>query len=998
MRKITYFILGLFIASSLFALKSEVITYRDNWGRYPLFNVVQSTPFGVEVIFSIHQLVVEEQVIDGVSMKSFGIPGIFLFNDAGAPNLAGTGRFIAIPQGAKAQVSIIDYRTEVYHNVDVAPAPKLPVETDDSPLQYKKNMEIYGKNAYYPDSPVKLSEPLQIRGVDCVVLGITPFQYNPVTKELIVYKDLRVRIDFIGGNGRFGVDELRNIYWEPILQGQLLNYNVLPQIDFFAPERINAQDGYEYIIIVPDNPIFIAWAETIRLWRQLQGISTNVYTITQVGGNTTTAIKNFLRNAYNTWNPRPVGFLLLSDYENSGKNYGITSYRQNHPYSGTYVSDNWYADMNNDHLPDMFHGRICAQNETQLRTMVRKFLDYERTPPSDTAFYNHPLVCCGWQTERWFQLCAEVIRGFFINGLGKDPARQYNIYSGTPTVGGAWSTAQNTSVVVNYFYNLGWLPSTTNPYNSSWWNNGSTQGIINAINSGGFILQHRDHGSETGWGEPQFSNSNINSLTNVGKLIFVNSHNCLTGRFDYSSEVFAEKFHRHTYNNQAAGALGVNAASQVSYSFVNDCYAWGMYDYMWQQFMPDYPSSGTTPASALYPCAAMCYGKYFLYSSSWPYNTGDKQVTYYLFHHHGDVFMPLYSERPQNLTVVHMPTILAGATSFTVTANDSSIIALTVNGQIIGEAMGTGNPVVIPITPQVPGTNVTITVTKFNYYRYQATIPVVASSYPYVIASTTVLNDSNANGQANPGELINYGVWAKNIGVGTATGIRGRILCNDTFVTLVRDSSWFGTIAQDDSVYSNPPYQFRISRRTPNNYQINLTLRFKDVNDSTFISYKSLRVYAPIINYITAGVSGGNNNNIFNRGETVNVIVTLKNVGGATAENVTATLLTSTPGITILDNQSNYGSITPQTTISNSTDPFVACSDTTITPGTMAQFRVAVNYGYRTDTFSFSLPVEIYLEDFEVWNGNFEPMPTSGGWAWGVPTSGPGSAHSGSKL
>ncbi|MCS7258106.1 MAG: hypothetical protein NZ601_01845, partial [candidate division WOR-3 bacterium] len=70
MRKITYFILGLFIASSLFALKSEVITYRDNWGRYPLFNVVQSTPFGVEVIFSIHQLVVEEQVIDGVSMKS----------------------------------------------------------------------------------------------------------------------------------------------------------------------------------------------------------------------------------------------------------------------------------------------------------------------------------------------------------------------------------------------------------------------------------------------------------------------------------------------------------------------------------------------------------------------------------------------------------------------------------------------------------------------------------------------------------------------------------------------------------------------------------------------------------------------------------------------------------------------------------------------------------------------------------------------------------------
>ena len=58
-----------------------------------------------------------------------------------------------------------------------------------------------------------------------------------------------------------------------------------------------------------------------------------------------------------------------------------------------------------------------------------------------------------------------------------------------------------------------------------------------------------------------------------------------------SGECFAEKFHRYTYNGENSGALGIIAASEVSYSFVNDTYVWGMFDNMWPDFMPDY---GTT--------------------------------------------------------------------------------------------------------------------------------------------------------------------------------------------------------------------------------------------------------------------------------------------------------------------------------------------------------------------------------------------------------------------
>ena len=67
------------------------------------------------------------------------------------------------------------------------------------------------------------------------------------------------------------------------------------------------------------------------------------------------------------------------------------------------------------------------------------------------------------------------------------------------------------------------------------------------------------------------------------------------------------------------GLLGVIAATEVSYSFVNDTYVWGMWDEMWPNFDPGYGVSG--PDRVL-PGFASVYGKYYLEASSWPYNPG----------------------------------------------------------------------------------------------------------------------------------------------------------------------------------------------------------------------------------------------------------------------------------------------------------------------------------------------------------------------------------------
>jgi hypothetical protein len=512
---------------------AETVTFDANWASNPLFNVVNETPFGIELVFSSHQVVIEEQVLDGVVHQIFGVPSVFV-PTPGRPNLGGASRYVAVPQGARAQVVILDVRTEVYQNIEVAPAPNIPRDDDDSPLRYEKDMGIYGRNAYWPSSPVKLSKPLKMRGVDVVLVGVMPFQYNPKTKELIVYKDLRFRVDFIGGTGHFGVDRLRSRFWEPILRGNLLNYGSLPEIDFYSVERVQQRAGYEYIIIVPDDALFEAWGDTIKAWRKLQGISCDVFTLTEIGGSTAAAIESFLNDAYATWDPAPVAFLILSDYPSSGDVYGVTS-----PIVDGYPSDNKYADVDGDSLPDMHHTRITAQTETHLDRMVNKFLSYERSPYTDPGFYDEPLVACGVQLARWFQLSSEVVRNFFITGLGKNPNRQYVIYSGYPAVGGLFSSRSGTRYVSRYWYNVGWLPDTLNWENQSWWDSGSSTGITNAINSGAFIVQHRDHGSLTGWGEPAYNMSNLDDLTNT-MYPFVFSINCLTGSYQNASEVFCE--------------------------------------------------------------------------------------------------------------------------------------------------------------------------------------------------------------------------------------------------------------------------------------------------------------------------------------------------------------------------------------------------------------------------------------------------------------------------
>ncbi len=299
-------------------------------------------------------------------------------------------------------------------------------------------MSIYNTDEFYPAKPVKLSEQTDIRGVDAVMLGITPFQYNPVSKELIVYRDIEIEVTFEGGNGYYGDDRLRSRWWDPILRNIFINESSLAEVDYNKSFQKTKDTGCEYLIISPNNPEFLSWADSIKQFRNLQGIMTDIVTIGDIGSNSVYTIENFVNDAYRSWDIVPSAILILGDYGTNANNSVIAPIWQNYC-----VSDNIFADVNNNKMPDIIFARITANNESQLEVMVTKFLDYERNPPTSEDFYNHPITALGWQTERWFQICSETIGGYLKNELDKEPVRVNEVYGGNPNID-PWSTAQNT--------------------------------------------------------------------------------------------------------------------------------------------------------------------------------------------------------------------------------------------------------------------------------------------------------------------------------------------------------------------------------------------------------------------------------------------------------------------------------------------------------------------------------------------------------------------------
>jgi hypothetical protein len=193
------------------------------------------------------------------------------------------------------------------------------------------------------------------------------------------------------------------------------------------------------------------------------------------------------------------------------------------------------------------------------------------------------------------------------------------------------------------------------------------------------------------------------------------STNCRTGNFRYGeddNDCFAEHFMR-TEN----GCVAIIAASETSYSFVNDTYVWGVYDYLWNDFMPDYGNNNT---NFKYPAFANSYGKYFLKQSSWPEFEFNKNVTYNLFHYFGDAFLQLNTEMPEEINISYPKEISTDCSSFAIKKDDMTRVAFSINGELIATLFNEDS--IVNIKPFFKEGKIKVVATKQDHYRHEGYI------------------------------------------------------------------------------------------------------------------------------------------------------------------------------------------------------------------------------------------------------------------------------------
>ena len=871
------------------------------------FTITSSDRGHISLHFELNDFSVDTINLEGELMHTISSKGIVMPNDYGLPDLPTFNRFIAVPQGATAIVEVRTTRDEVLSGFNIAPSDGSQAE-NDAKRPFFKDPKVYANNDFYPSETVIASEPQSLRGVDAIHLGVCPMQFNPMTRELAVHRQIDIDIRFEGGNGHFGDDRLRSRYWDPILRNNILNYEYLEPIDYDARMQQWTQPrttGCEYLILTPDNDAYYNAGKELADYRSKQGILTKVMRVTETNAYDQLTLRQWFRDIYANWDIPPAAICILGKSGDDLQQY-VPGYRTLHPKDSFIISDNPYADINDDHLPDICFSRILVQNESELPIIMGKLYEYEYTNVvTDPYYYDHPLTAAGWQDNKWFQITIATISGY-LTQHGKTPERINEIYSGTQ--GPNWSTAPGTNSVVSYFgpEGVGYIPAT--PDELGGWTGGNAQQVIRAINHGCYLIQHRDHGWNAHWYQPEIHTTDFGEINNVDKLTYLISVNCRTGMYDNSGGCFIESLLRMTRDGQNAGIMGAIGPTGQTYSYANDIFLWGVWDLFDPTFLPEYGPFADHFDSWM-PAFACVSGKYFLDTHVFP-STDDNMctTTYNTFHTFGDSFTRLFTELPQHITTTHDEDIQCYS-PFHITAPEGSLIALTTytNRQwhIVATAIGTGEEQTITVLENIPIGTIHLTITGENLIRWEEDIPLEPFNRPFVVIDNIALNGGELTQHYNQSIVADINVT--NVGLQDCNGGTVSMTSDSQLLTISQGETTFDALASNASQFISDAFQFALSDNIHDRTHIPFTLT-THFGDETYTQEYEIEVLSPNITaeLIDINDSQGNNNGRLDPGEYASLTFLVTNNGHYRADH---------PHFVLANNEGNIRVITPEVTL-----------------------------------------------------------------------------------
>ena len=687
----------------------------------PRVDVLDSTAQGITLDVTVPAVIEREVEQQATTFQRLALRGAGSTSEVGQPELPSFGRFVAIPRGGAVQIEVLADTTETRSGYLVYPAQEPHPEQQEEP-DFVLESSAYQVDEFRPREIVEIEGPYVIRGVEVVLIRFHPVQYRAADRTLRVHTSFRVRASFSGGQA-FVDQRVRSPYFEPLLANTLLNYGQLEPPQYLT-SGVASATGCDFLIIAP--PAFVNQANLLASWKIRRGIDTRVRTTAQTGS-TAAAIRDYIKNAYDTWTPAPSFVLFLGDAEFIPTNY-VTEHPQQPPGGSHIGTDLYYATVDGtDYFPDLSTGRISVDTASQTAYIIDRMINYERNPPSKPSFYSNVALAAffedlpsgdpvkppdGREERNWVRTSEEI--GTYLGYTGYDERRIY--------FAEAWVNPQ-------YYKNGDPLPPYLLRENGFPWIGNRTE-IVNWVNSGTLILNHRDHGIRWMWVIPELRLSDVLGLSNGPRLPMVFSMNCETGWFDnetddvrhgtgYGEVTFAEGWQR----NNNGGAAGVVAATRLSYGGYNDYLDYGLFDAIWPDFISYTPSPGPFSDPQYRMGQVLNYARMYLATVY-----GDeiyRQITFEMFHYFGDPTMEMWTESPSTMAVYHSPLYFADAGSYTVSVENGALVSLVKEGEILGTAISTSGKATISFPSPLTWGQIYLTVTKHNRRPYETTINVV---------------------------------------------------------------------------------------------------------------------------------------------------------------------------------------------------------------------------------------------------------------------------------
>jgi gingipain R len=440
--------------------------------------------------------------------KSYSV----LTSITGDPCLPIFSQSVILPNKGKTSAQYTFGNYKEYNNVNILPCQ--PSKKRDTINSFVKNIS-YTKNEFYPINQQLTSKPFILRELRGQTISISPYFYNPTSKILRVYYEIRIDILITKEKGE-----------NEIINGLQTNIGIKE----FSEHFINHSKNRKYFqkeengeILILTNSKNIDAATTLANWKNEKGIKTKIALVDTIG-NQSNSIKQFI-SSYLFENQNLLYVILVGDHNDiPSYSYGLIDREE-------YWSDSYYAQLIGDDLfPDVLTGRISGTNN-EIKNIIDKIINYEKTPVDGN----------------WMQKAIGIgsAEGEF-EGDDNEADWQHlrNIKSTLLSTGFS-------NIYEFYDGSQGESDANDNP---------SKDEVISIINDGVGLINYTGHGTINTLNTSGLSTEDIKSIANEGKNPFVISVACNHGSYTQNNCI-AQQFMIGNPNSIHSGAIAFCGSS-----------------------------------------------------------------------------------------------------------------------------------------------------------------------------------------------------------------------------------------------------------------------------------------------------------------------------------------------------------------------------------------------------------------------------------------------------